>query len=58
MGYSVIPDIFIISSMAIVANQVISDPRESAFRLSLVLAGLPVYFLWARKKRRSETDGH
>lgn len=57
-GYPVIPAIFIISSMAIVANQIISDPRESVFGLSLVLAGLPVYFLWARKKRRSETDDH
>jgi APA family basic amino acid/polyamine antiporter len=51
-GYPVIPAIFIISSLAIVANQIVSDPAESVFGLSLVLAGLPVYFLWARKKKR------
>jgi APA family basic amino acid/polyamine antiporter len=57
-GYPVIPAIFIISSLAIVVNQIISDPRESVFGLSLVLAGLPVYYLWARKKKRRKTDDH
>lgn len=57
-GYPVIPAIFIISSLAIVASQIVSDPGESVFGLSLVLAGLPVYFLWARKKKRSKTDDH
>ncbi len=52
-GYPVIPAVFIISSLAIVANQMISDPRESLFGLSLVFSGLPVYYLWARKKKRS-----
>ena len=57
-GYPVIPAIFIISSLAIVVNQVISDPRESMFGFSLVLAGLPVYFLWVINKKRSEVDDH
>ncbi|MGD8535552.1 MAG: amino acid permease [Candidatus Aminicenantes bacterium] len=57
-GYPVIPVVFIISSLAIVANQIISDPRESLFGLSLVFSGLPVYYLWARRKKRSQTDDH
>jgi len=53
-GYPVIPAIFIISSLAIVANQIISNLSESIFGLSLVLVGLPVYYLWAKKdKERS-----
>jgi APA family basic amino acid/polyamine antiporter len=56
--YPVIPALFIISSLAIVTNQIISDPGESVFGFSLVLAGLPVYFLWARKKRRRNTDDY
>lgn len=48
-GYPVIPALFIISSFAIVANQIISDPAEGIFGLSLVLIGLPVYYLWAKK---------
>ena len=57
-GYPVIPAVFIISSSAIVANQIISDPRESLFGLSLVFSGLPVYYLWVKKKRRSRPDDH
>ncbi|MGB2843258.1 MAG: amino acid permease, partial [Candidatus Aminicenantaceae bacterium] len=52
-GYPVIPAIFIVFSFLIVANQIISDPRESLFGLSLVLVGWPVYFLWVKKTRRS-----
>ena len=48
-GYPVIPAIFILSSVAIVANQMISDPLESLFGLALVLVGLPVYFIWIKK---------
>ena len=50
-GYPLIPALFIISSFAIVANQIVSDLRESLFGLSLVLLGLPIYYLWSRKRR-------
>jgi basic amino acid/polyamine antiporter, APA family len=49
-GYPVVPVIFIIASSAIVINQIISDPGESFVGLALILAGLPVYYLWTRKK--------
>jgi len=48
-GYPVMPAIFVVSSLAIVANQIVTNPGESVFGLSLVLAGLPVYYLWVRK---------
>lgn len=50
-GYPVVPILFITFSFAIVVNQVISDPNESLFGLSLVLIGLPVYYLWAKRKK-------
>ena len=50
-GYPAIPAIFILFSFAIVGNQIISDPAESLFGLSLVLAGLPVYYLWSKYRR-------
>jgi len=49
-GYPFVPLVFAISASAIVVNQVISSPIESATGLSLVLIGLPVYYLWARKE--------
>jgi len=51
-GYPVVPALFIVSSFAIVVNQIISDPGESLFGLSLVLIGLPVYYLWLKKIRK------
>ncbi len=48
-GYPVIPGIFILSSVAILANQKISYPLQSLFGLALVLVGLPVYFIWIKK---------
>lgn len=54
-GYPVVPIIFAMSAFAIVANQVVSVPVESLIGLGLVLAGLPVYFIWVR--RPSESTG-
>ena len=51
-GYPVVPAVFIISSLAIVANQVISDPRESVIGLSIIFAGIPVYLLWIKKNKK------
>lgn len=48
-GFPAVPAIFVVACAAIVINQVISAPGESAFGLALVLAGLPVYYVWARK---------
>jgi hypothetical protein len=41
-------DVVLLASVAIVVNQVASDPRESALGLVLVVAGLPVYAIWKR----------
>lgn len=50
-----LPSVFAVASLAIVVNQVVSDPVESVIGLSLVLAGLPVYFLWTRNSYSRET---
>ena len=39
----------IIGAFAIVVNQIVTDPGESALGLSFVLVGVPVYYAWARK---------
>lgn len=45
-GFPVVPILFAAMCLAIVVNQLIGDPRNSLFGLALVLAGLPVYFIW------------
>jgi len=57
-GYPLIPAIFIILSLAVVANQIVSDPKESVFGLSLVLAGVPVYWIWVKKTKGRKADGN
>lgn len=53
-GYPYLPALFVVSSFAIVLNQIVSSPWQSAMGLGLVLTGLPVYYLWAREGRRKE----
>ena len=55
-GYPAVPLIFVFSAFAIVINQVISSPVESITGLSLVLVGLPVYYLWARNPSAPSTE--
>ncbi|MBI4420171.1 MAG: amino acid permease [Gemmatimonadetes bacterium] len=47
-GFPVVPVLFAIGCAAIVVNQIISDPKESAVGLLLVGIGFPVYYFWAQ----------
>jgi APA family basic amino acid/polyamine antiporter len=48
-GYPFIPLIFIISSLAIVVNQVVSDGMNAWLGLAFIAIGWPVYLLIARR---------
>jgi len=47
-GFPVTPVLFAAVCLAIVVNQIVSDPWSSMWGLGLVAAGLPVYYLWRR----------
>lgn len=49
-GYPIVPVLFVIASFFIVANQIVAEPLNSSLGLGLVALGLPVYYLWARKR--------
>lgn len=49
-GYPVVPAVFILTCLALVANTLVETPKESLIGLVLMLAGLPAYFAW-RKRR-------
>ena len=46
--YPLLAAVFIASSLWIVLQQIVTDPTESLSGLGLVVAGLPVYWIWAR----------
>ena len=48
-GYPWVPGLFAVASLAIVANQIVSDPVDSALGLGVVLLGVPVYLAWSRR---------
>jgi len=54
-GYPVVPIIFIVSSAAIVINQLATDPAEGAIGLLLVGIGYPVYAVFLRKPSASSS---
>ncbi len=51
-GFPVVPVLFALVCLAIVLNQIATDPRESLTGLALVAAGLPVYYFWRRAHAR------
>jgi APA family basic amino acid/polyamine antiporter len=48
-GYPVIPVVFIVSSLYIVLNQIVSEPAASTGGLLLVVVGWPIYYFWPRR---------
>jgi basic amino acid/polyamine antiporter, APA family len=51
-AYRFLVAIFVVSSLAIVVQQMRTEPRESLIGLGLVLAGLPVYGIWRVFQRK------
>jgi APA family basic amino acid/polyamine antiporter len=55
-GYPFAPAVFAVASFVIVANQIATDPVESATGLLLVVLGLPIYAIWLRKPAEETSD--
>jgi APA family basic amino acid/polyamine antiporter len=53
VGYPLTPAIFVIASIAIVVNAIITNPRVTGLGLLLILAGIPIY-LWFAQRRQAE----
>ena len=51
-GYPVVPALFILASLALVANTLAEKPRESLAGLGFVALGLPAYVYWRRQSTK------
>jgi amino acid transporter len=48
VGYPVIPALFLLASLGLIANALITDPVNTGVTFAIILAGVPVYYLWRR----------
>ena len=53
-GTPIVPLLFIVSAAVVVVTQVMAVPQDSLMGFGLVMAGLPIYYLWS--SRRQETQ--
>ncbi|MFT3739380.1 MAG: APC family permease [Breznakibacter sp.] len=51
-GYPVVPAIFTVFCFVLVINTIITRPREAVIGLTLILAGIPVYWVMRRKSKQ------
>jgi APA family basic amino acid/polyamine antiporter len=49
-GYPMVPLVFIAASLAIVVNQLLSDPVDAVLGLGMVAIGAPIYYLWHARR--------
>lgn len=50
IGYPVLPVLFVLSATGLVLSTLVKSPRESLLGLALIVAGIPFYFHWKRRK--------
>jgi len=50
LGYPVVPFLFVLVAIALLYSTLRSSPRESLIGLVLIIAGLPFYFFWNRRR--------
>jgi APA family basic amino acid/polyamine antiporter len=51
-----LPMLFIAVSLTVVVSAILADPIDSTIGLSLVLAGIPVYFIWRASSAAHSTE--
>lgn len=47
-GYPVVPALFLVGSVFLLGNYLVSQPLTFAIDVGLILVGIPVFFLWRR----------
>jgi basic amino acid/polyamine antiporter, APA family len=55
-GYPVVPAIFVIFCVFLIANTIYARPREAGIGLVLILLGIPFYYFFQKKNKRKNMD--
>src|SRR5699024_3200411 len=54
LGYPVVPALFVLATIAVIANALWQQPGSTGASILITLIGVPLYFLWMRWRRRVE----
>jgi APA family basic amino acid/polyamine antiporter len=55
-GYPWTPMVFVSAAVALVANVIVSTPRNASIGLAMVALGLPAYFIWRARRMKEEPE--
>jgi amino acid transporter len=57
-AYPVLPALFLLASLALIGNALVTDPRDTGITLLIIAVGLPAYAVWKRldRLRRAKTS--
>ena len=45
-GYPTVPMLFLLASLGMVVNALVTDPVNTGVTFGIILAGVPVYYAW------------
>jgi amino acid transporter len=52
-GYPIVPAVFLLASVYMMLNALIADPRDTGVTFAIILAGIPVFWLWGSLRGRT-----
>ncbi len=45
-GYPLLPALFLLASVALMGNALVTDPRDTGITLLIIAVGIPAYAIW------------
>jgi basic amino acid/polyamine antiporter, APA family len=52
VGYPVTPALFLLASVGMVVNALVTDPVNTGITFAIIAAGVPVFYLWKKQRER------
>jgi len=52
LGYPVVPVLFLLASLGMVLNALLTDPVNTGVTMGIIVVGIPIYYLWTLWARR------
>ncbi|HKE90364.1 MAG TPA: amino acid permease [Gemmatimonadales bacterium] len=54
-GYPIVPAVFLVASLFLLGNYFVSQAKESAWDIAVLVSGVPVYWWWRRRQFTAAT---